>query len=413
MLSKEYTFGNLSVFEHRKQNYMNIEVYKKELTDWKKKHTNFYNEYVHAMKNKRATLTAYMHIYEFAMTQIPNLPDTVELGECDDLFNIYYTKYGFNELIGMLVSVWANDKILAIKSFAQREKLKKAIVTWLVLGDLHTCIVNKVNSYPDRDNYEEGLNKLLCRIIRNSIITGIKDKSYWLSSQIQTKISLPNDELETYLSIPKQENSPEKTDSVVSEDIVLDATQTNSIVMSVDGEDSAKAPSDNDVISIEENESEEYGKGLNAPINTYSPKSNRGTKPGFANLKEKSLAAIVESTIENNNEVDCKKLAKSIVSEIEKCKEDRDRAPLIVALEICGIIPILKGKLVSAFCIIVNSESKIEIQYRNFTNYYNEYAELRNKVPHEDKNVTEKNLQEIINWRRKFQEMLLKAKKSS
>lgn len=83
---------------------MNIEEYKKELTEWKEKHTNFYNEYVHAMKSKRATLTAYMHIYEFAMTQIPDLPDTVELGECGDLFNIYYTRYGFNKLIGMLVT---------------------------------------------------------------------------------------------------------------------------------------------------------------------------------------------------------------------------------------------------------------------------------------------------------------------
>ena len=56
---------------------MTIEEYKKELTNWKVKHTDFYNEYVHTVKCKRATLTTYMHIYEFAITQIPSLPEGV------------------------------------------------------------------------------------------------------------------------------------------------------------------------------------------------------------------------------------------------------------------------------------------------------------------------------------------------
>ena len=69
---------------------MNIEEYKKELENWKKEHTNFYNECLHAMKNRKATLGAFMHIYDYAMSELPNLPEQIELGACEDLFMIYH-----------------------------------------------------------------------------------------------------------------------------------------------------------------------------------------------------------------------------------------------------------------------------------------------------------------------------------
>ena len=49
---------------------MNIEEYKRELENWKEEHTNFYNECLHAMKNRKATLGAYMHIYDYAMSEL-------------------------------------------------------------------------------------------------------------------------------------------------------------------------------------------------------------------------------------------------------------------------------------------------------------------------------------------------------
>ena len=45
----------------KKDNKMIIEEYKKELENWKEEHTNFYNECLHAMKNRKATLGAFMH----------------------------------------------------------------------------------------------------------------------------------------------------------------------------------------------------------------------------------------------------------------------------------------------------------------------------------------------------------------
>ena len=65
---------------------MNIEEYKKELENWRKEHTSFYNECLHAMKNRKATLAAFMHIYDYAMSELPSLPEQVELGACEDLF---------------------------------------------------------------------------------------------------------------------------------------------------------------------------------------------------------------------------------------------------------------------------------------------------------------------------------------
>ena len=71
---------------------MIIEEYKKKLENWKDEHTNFYNECLHAMKNRKATLGAFMHIYDYAMSELPNLPEQVELGACEDLFMIYHEK---------------------------------------------------------------------------------------------------------------------------------------------------------------------------------------------------------------------------------------------------------------------------------------------------------------------------------
>ena len=50
---------------------MIIEEYKKKLENWKEEHTNFYNECFHAMKNRKATLGAFMHIYDLPCLSSP------------------------------------------------------------------------------------------------------------------------------------------------------------------------------------------------------------------------------------------------------------------------------------------------------------------------------------------------------
>ena len=148
--------------------------------------------------------------------------------------------------------------------------------------------------------------------------------------------------------------------------------------------------------------------------NHTKPKGNRGRKSAFSNLREKSLVAIIESIHDNRVIFDCNKIAESIKNEINNCKEDKERAPLVVALEVCELIPVLEGDKVNAFCDILNNEMGNIIEYRTFINHYTKNTPLREKaMKQETKSVNELNLKEIIYWKKKFQEMMIKSKKSA
>lgn len=148
--------------------------------------------------------------------------------------------------------------------------------------------------------------------------------------------------------------------------------------------------------------------------NHTKPKGNRGRKSAFSNLREKSLVAIIESIHDNRVIFDCNKIAESIKNEINNCKEDKERAPLVVALEVCELIPVLEGDKVNAFCDILNKEMGNIIEYRTFINHYNKYSPLREKAIKQNTALeTEPLLKEIICWKKKFQEMMIKSKKSA
>ena len=148
--------------------------------------------------------------------------------------------------------------------------------------------------------------------------------------------------------------------------------------------------------------------------NHTKPKGNRGRKPAFSNLWEKSMAAIIESIHDNRANFVCNEIAESIKNEIKNCKEDKDKAPLVVALEVCELIPVLEGDKVNAFCVILNKEMGNIIEYRTFINHYNKYSPLREKAIKQNTALeTEPLLKEIICWKKKFQEMMIKSKKSA
>jgi hypothetical protein len=148
--------------------------------------------------------------------------------------------------------------------------------------------------------------------------------------------------------------------------------------------------------------------------NHTKPKGNRGRKSAFSNLREKSLVAIIESIHDNRVIFNCNIIAESIKNEIKNCKEDKERAPLVVALEVCELIPVLEGDKVNAFCVILNKEMGNIIEYRTFIKHYKNNSPLREKaMKQETKSVNELNLKEIIYWKKKFQEMMIKSKKSA
>ena len=147
--------------------------------------------------------------------------------------------------------------------------------------------------------------------------------------------------------------------------------------------------------------------------NHTKPKGNRGRKSGFSNLQEKSLVAIIESIHDNRVIFDCNKIAECIKNEIKNCKDDKDKAPLVVALEVCELIPVLEGDKVNAFCDILNKEMGNIIEYRTFINHYNKYSPLREKAIKQNTALeTEPLLKQIIYWKKKFQGIMKKSKKS-
>jgi hypothetical protein len=321
---------------------MDFHEYKKELAEWKKKHTDFYNEYVHALKSRKSTLATYMHVYEFAMKQIPNLPANIELGACDDLFNTYYEKYGFSKLIGMLASVIGNDQFFGIKSLAQRNKLEKAIAAWLILGDLHTCIINKVVSYSDKGNYEDSLNKLLCRIIKNSLITELKDENYWRSVQSKKQLFSKDEELEDLLALIKKEIAESKN-SETSQQKTLDV----------------------------EKQVESVKKKKGKP----------GRKPKFGDLQENTLEAFIEYSIGNQGKAEA--YTQKIVDQLTKCSTGEELAALAVALEHLSIIKCIDNGGVKTFWNMLHKKCNSIVGYEAMIDSYNKLEEYnkKGKVP--------------------------------
>ena len=163
--------------------------------------------------SKKISLEGRMHIYEFVMLtlQYLGLSKTIELGACNDLFSPYFEKYGCSKKIGMFALTLRHNPSLFIKGIFKPKRLKMALVDWVVNGDFHTYIINMIYEYPKKSNFEESLRKLECRIIRNSIIAGIKDESFWKSCYIMPKLIISEEDLNDLLiSVTTSSNNDQK-----------------------------------------------------------------------------------------------------------------------------------------------------------------------------------------------------------
>ena len=182
---------------------MGIEKLKQDLQDWIESNREFYNNYVRAIRNDCANgkvfLAAYMHIYDFAMSQIPNLPESVKFGSYGNLFENYYEKYGFGKLLGMLAQVLNKDLFLYLKALKNTRKLKNAILYWVLIDDFHFFLLCKIGKC--ENILEEKLRNLELQIIQNSIVLEIKDKAYWLSPHVFNKLLFEEEEKESFKQI--------------------------------------------------------------------------------------------------------------------------------------------------------------------------------------------------------------------
>lgn len=119
-----------------------------------------------------------------------------------------------------------------------------------------------------------------------------------------------------------------------------------------------------------------------------------GRRDAFRNLKEKTLAGLIDYTIEDRAKAEI--YATTIQGWIKDCKEDYDQiAALAVAMEEADLICILDGGRVDGFSKMIGVPS------RTFTTHYNVYKDKRS-----DEDTSDPQVREISHWVEKLQEMI-------
>lgn len=184
-------------------------------------------------------------------------------------------------------------------------------------------------SYPDKGNYEESLNKLLCRIVRNSLISGLKDEDYWRSVQSKKPLFLKDDEMEKLLGLIKKEIG-EKKESKTSQQ------------------------KDSDEIKQAENVQNKKGKP--------------GRKPKFGDLKEETLEAFIEYSTGNQGKAET--YTQKIVDQLIKCSTGEELAALAVALEHLNIIMCIDNGGVRMFWGMLQKKCKTIVGYKVMNENY-------------------------------------------
>jgi hypothetical protein len=222
---------------------------------------------------------------------------------------------------GMLNLLCYYDKIFYAKCLLQKEKLKMALLTWLVIGDLHTCIINKTARHPNKDDYEEGLRKLQYRLIRNSLITELKNANYWSSQRIFDKLLLSKEELKQCL--------------------------------------------ESHVLTIPE-----------APKEIQQSTNKRGRKSKFEDLKDKSLEGFIEYSTGSRNNVDA--YVEKIVQQLEHCTMGEDLAALTIALEHCKIIKCVDNGGVRLFWNMLHDKCNTIVGYEAMNDSYRGLVSFHN-----------------------------------
>lgn len=227
---------------------------------------------------------------------------------------------------------------------------------------------------------------------------------------IKTEHKIPEDNL--HAEQPNETHSPNRqSEPHLSKDDDPTETQTNT--------NSTEEQSQYE--NIEEATDSQLGKGelrgqsAETIIVPKKPlmKSKRGRKPAFSNYKEKSIFGIIDKTIKPQLNVDTKKLTTTVISKLKDCKKDKEKAPLVVALEVCEIIQPLEDGMVKGGCEFLNKEPEASVEYRTFLNNYKKYAPLRDIARQQNPNSPERStLNEILKWKDLFIEELKNSKKS-
>lgn len=330
---------------------MKLEELKKQLPAWKENNAEFYNDYVHAIRDGKATLSAYMHIYDYAMGLISDLPQSVKFGSYGTIFKNYHYKLGFNGLLGMLAQVFDKDKVLFFQAQMNCEKLKMAILYWFLFDDYHFCLICKIkDASDDKNNYFEHFEKLEGQIVSNSLVLGIKKEQYWYRQNVFSKLILSQENLRELLLSQTKDEPP-----------IVDYSQ---------------------IIDVQKR-SEETSKKVGRP----------------SSISAKTFDEYVSLKIPDDSTRSC--IVKYVLSRLGD-GSGKDLALLVLAMESCGIIDKLDGKKVAPFHALLKRENMNICDQSNFSKPHRKYCEY---LDNPDK--VEKKVREIIDVNVKtFREML-------
>ena len=152
-------------------------------------------------------------------------------------------------------------------------------------------------------------------------------------------------------------------------------------------------------------------EAINVPKKPLT-KSYKGRKPALRNLEEISILGLIKKTVDPHLNVDTSLLTTKILSILMNYQDDKTKATIIVALEVCKIIEPLKDGKVKGFCELLCKECENLVKYKSFLYQYNKYEPLRKKAEEPSQNtIRNDKLDDILKWKKVFNEMLENTKK--
>ncbi|MBQ9676832.1 MAG: hypothetical protein IJV44_01685 [Prevotella sp.] len=152
------------------------EGYSKACRSWIENNKEFYRHFSDAVKQLR--LSGMLHVYDFALTNLPNRPQSVKVGDYGEVVWVKYEKihsdFGVRSLISWPTSLssWAKSK----------EDYVYAATAWLIHGDFYETMVHQIIGCYKQEEYinkDASLYKLMQRLVNDSIVQGIKTRKDW------------------------------------------------------------------------------------------------------------------------------------------------------------------------------------------------------------------------------------------
>ena len=149
--------------------------YSKACRLWIDDNGEFYRHFTDAVKQLR--LSGMLHVYDFALTNLQDRPQSIKVGDYGEIVWDNYEKIHSDFGVRSLIS-WP----ISSSWFEKKGEYVYAATSWLIHGDFYdTLVLRSLKSYKleEYDNKEVSLGDLITRFLIDSTVMGAKTKSDW------------------------------------------------------------------------------------------------------------------------------------------------------------------------------------------------------------------------------------------